>query len=273
MYEDYWQLETKPFEPTFDARFAVPIAAQQAALQKLRYAVESRRPAALLSGATGIGKTQLVQQLREAVADTSGLFLEFSFPLMSHRDLLVYLAERLGAPQAERPQHTMEESLRRIEHKLRKNFESGKHAVLVVDEAHLLEDAGLLEPLRLLMNCRTEGQPLFTLLLVGQLSLLAIMERNGNLDERIELKTVLKPLTLEESAEYIQHRLAAAGATREIFTEDAILAAHQLAGGIPRRLNRLGDLALVVGFAAGDHSINAEQLRAVDEELLTLRAA
>jgi hypothetical protein len=96
----------------------------------------------------------LVEQLREAVADTSGIFLEFNFPLMSQRDLLVYLAEHLGAPQAERPQHTMEESLRRIEHKLRTNFESGKHAVLVVDEA---QDLMSYESLDLLEGCVRGG--------------------------------------------------------------------------------------------------------------------
>ena len=49
MYESYWQLESKPFENTADTRYYYPAETHQGALLKLRYAVENRRAAALLS--------------------------------------------------------------------------------------------------------------------------------------------------------------------------------------------------------------------------------
>ncbi len=273
MYEEYWQLATKPFESTDDSRFLYPSEAQQAALHKLRYVIESRRSAALLVGPSGIGKTRLVQSLREQLGETVGPFVHVVFPLMSSRDLLGYLAEELGSPLGDPPQRTTEESLRRLEFFLDENARAGKHAVVVVDEAHLLEDSGLLETLRLLLNLQRQGQPVFTLLLVGQLPLLSAMQRNATLDERLDMKMLLKPFTLEETSGYLNHRLQAAGATRGIFSKEAVQLAHQLAQGIPRKLNRLCDLALLVGCAGQHHTIEAEHLQAVSDELVTVSAA
>ena len=279
MYEDYWQLETKPFEPNAAEPFRFASASQQAALHKLRYAVESRRGAALLAGPSGAGKTLLTAMLSEQLCgETVDKFVRVVFPLMSSRDFLVYLAEQLGAPPADPAKHTVEESLRRLEFAFQENHRRDQHAVLVVDEAHLLEDSGLLETLRLLLNLQADSQsaftqPPFTLLLLGQTSLLSAMQRHATLDERLDMKMLLQPFAAEETAAYINHRLQAAGATREIFAPDALQAAHQLTGGIPRQLNRLCDLALVVGFAAREHTIDAPQLHSVNNELVTVSAA
>ena len=187
---------------------------------------------------------------------------------MSERDLLAYLAERLGAPPADPPRYTIEESLRRLEFVLRDNVRRQRHAVVVIDEAHLLEDSGLVEPLRLLLNLTIDGQAAFTLLLAGQPALLPMVARHGALDERIDIKVFLPALTPDETAAYVEHRLEAAGASRPIFEADALTTLHQLTGGIPRRINRLGDLALLVGYANGDHAIDADALHAVHDELV-----
>ena len=189
MYEEYWQLETKPFEPTSRGQFFCSASAQQAALNKLRYVVESRRGAALLAGPSGVGKTLLAATLSDHLEDSLGKFVHVVFPLMSSRDLLVYLAEQLGASPADPPQHTVEESLRRLQFVFEENSRRGYHAVVVVDEAHLLEDSGLLETLRLLLNLQTSGQPAFTMLLVGQSALLSAMQRNRSLEERIDIRS------------------------------------------------------------------------------------
>ena len=142
-----------------------------------------------------------------------------------------------------------------------------------VDEAHLLEDAGLLEPLRLLLNLKHSARSLFTLLLVGQMGVLPAVARYGSFDERIDLKVTMPAFDDEQTCQYIEHRLQAAGATREIFTPDGMLLAHQLAGGLPRRINRLCDLALLVGFASNRSEIDAEAIQSVSDELVVLTKA
>lgn len=273
MYLDYWQLDAKPFESGWDSKWRYSIPAQQAALHKLRYAIENGRAAGLIAGAAGCGKTLLVETLRNQLAERFRPMVRVVFPQMTERDLLAYLAEQFGAPPAEQPRYTIEESLRRLEFVLGENARRQRHAIVVVDEAHLLEDSGLMEPLRLLLNLQHEGRPAFTLLLVGLPTLVPMVARHGSLDERMDLKVLLPPLSVEETAGYIEHRLSAAGATREIFTPDALAAVHQLTGGTPRRINRLCDLALLVGFANQRHEIDADELSAIHGELVSVAAA
>jgi general secretion pathway protein A len=270
MYLDYWHLSAKPFEPVVHRSQFFPCEPHEAAWMKLRYAVENRRGAVLVAGPPGTGKTMLVQLFRNELPQNFSPQVHLVFPQMSSRDLLVYLAEQLGAPPADPPRHTIEESVRRLERQFQQNTQQGRHALVVIDEAHLLEDCGALETLRLLLNFELAGQPMFTLLLVGQMGLVSAVGRLNGLEERIAVKTLVRSFTVDETAAYVRHRLEVAGATRDIFTPDAIEAMHYLGHGIPRQINRLGDLALVVGFADRLSQLTAQQIESVSEELVTI---
>lgn len=270
MYLDYWQLASKPFEPTANRANFFSCESHEAALLKLRYAVENRRGAVLLAGPSGVGKTMLVQMFRSELPAAFQPQVSIVFPQMSSRDLLVYLAEELGAPAAENPRHTIEESIRRIESLLRRNAEQDRQAVVVIDEAHLLEDCGALETLRLLLNFEFGSGPALTLVLIGQMSLVSAVTRLPSLEERVAVKALLRSFTVDETAEYVQHRLAAAGAARDIFSADALEALHYLGHGVARQINRLADLALLVGYADELPSLTAKQIEAVSEELVSI---
>lgn len=272
MYLEYWQLATKPFEPTADRHGFFASEAHEGALMKVRYGIENKQGAVLLAGPSGVGKTMLVELLGAELPEAYRPRVELVFPQMSSRDLLVYLAEQIGAPAHEPPRHTVEESVRRLQSFLEQNTREGRHAVIVIDEAQLLEDCGALETLRLLLNFRVDGRPTLSLVLVGQMSLVSAVSRLPSLEERICVKSILRAFTAEETSEYVRHRLELAGATREIFTPGAVEAIHYLAHGIPRQINRLADLALLVGFADRLPQIAAEQVESVSEELITIAA-
>jgi type II secretory pathway predicted ATPase ExeA len=140
----------------------------------------------------------------------------------------------------------------------------------VIDEAHLLEDCGALETLRLLVNFESAGRPALTLLLVGQMGLVSAVGRLPSLEERLGVKTLLRAFTPEETAAYVNRRMDAAGASRDIFTPDALEALHWLGHGTARQINRLGDLALLVGFADRLSQLTAGQVEAVSEELVAV---
>jgi type II secretory pathway predicted ATPase ExeA len=268
MYECYWQLDSKPFENSSDTRFYYPSESHQGALLKLRYAVENRRGAALLSGASGLGKTLLIQALLRQLPETYSPVVRVVFPQMPPDQLLAYLADEIsGERTGQTP--TIQQSVQRIEQFLAHNVQARRHAVIVIDEAHLLEDVRSLETVRLLLNFEQSAQTPLTLLLVGQPSLLPTLDRTPELDERLSVKCLIRRLTLDETASYVNHRLHAAGAKRTIFTDEAVESLHHASQGVARQMNRLGDLALLIGFAEERAQIGVEQIEKVAEELLS----
>ena len=279
MYEAYWQLQKKPFECGADPASYYPSEGHQAALLKLRYAIESRSGGALLAGGPGSGKTLLVRMLAERLPQSFAPFVHLVFPQMSTGELLAYLATQLGAATAAsdrevstlaRAPSSVDDSIQRIQRCLGDNAKDDRHAVLVVDEAHLLEGQRTFEALRLLMNFEVAARPALTVLLVGQTSLLPLVERLPQLDERLGVKCLLGAMSVEETMSYVQHRLALAGAARPIFSPSALEAIHRHARGLPRRINRLCDLALLIGFAEDRQSIGEAEIEAVSEELVTV---
>ncbi len=278
MYQAYWQLDARPFDHSADARFYFPGPSQQAALLKLRYVVENRRGAAVLAGESGLGKTLVAQTLVRQLGDTFHPRVHVVFPQMPADQLLAYLADMVarsvseGVPSVARSASggtpSIDQSLRRIQDTLTEHTKAGRHAIIVIDEAHLLRDSRSLETIRLLLNFEHDAQPLATYLLVGQTGLALDVQRLPQLDERLAVKCLLSRLTAEETGAYIQHRLAAAGAKRPIFDASAIEEIHQLTHGIPRRINRLCDLALLVGYGEELRSLGKSQIQAIYEELI-----
>ena len=175
MYESYWQLRQKPFENNADPSFYYPGESHQAALLKLRYAIENRRGGALLAGPSGCGKTLLANMLPATLGEGLSPLVHMVFPQMSTAELLAYLADELDGSNTTSATPGVQESVRRIQHFLADNTGRGRHAVIVIDEAHLLDNSHTLEALRLLLNFESGNQPGLTLLLVGQPGLLSTL--------------------------------------------------------------------------------------------------
>jgi general secretion pathway protein A len=275
MYEDYWQLATAPFAYATSDDAYFPSEAHDGALLKFRYAIDAERGAAAMIGPSGVGKSLLVRRLTAELSADERPVIEILFPQMSSRELLAYLAAKLsdGGEIS-----SADQAVRRIETSLAEFARKNQRPIVVIDDAQVLEEAGALDTLRLLLNFTadplSQGRgPALTLLLVGQLPLLSAIARMPALEDRIAVKTLLRSFTLDESAAYIEHRLRAAGAEREIFTPGALEKAHFLAEGSPRKLNRLCDLALLVGFANQQAQVEAGDLENVNRELVTVAAA
>lgn len=269
MYEAYWQLDAKPFECTSDVRFYYPGESHQAALLKLRYAIENKREAALLAAPAGTGKTLLIAALARLLPAHCQPLVHLVFPQMPPEQLVAYITNELTGETAAQPE-TIERNIRRLQHMLNENVAARRQAVLVVDEAHLLRDTSALETLRLLLNLQVGGAPAMTMVLVGQTVLLPALERQPELDERLGVKCLLRRFHLEETMAYVSHRLSAAGAKRPIFDTSALEAVHHLSHGVARQINRLCDLALLIGYADERPGLAAAQIEAVADELVTV---
>ena len=266
MYLEHWQLREKPFENAADPRFFFRSEKHAEALSRLLYAVREKKGAAMLCGVYGCGKTLLAEELKAELSNTGRYrTVHLVNPLLDNIELLKEIAAQLGATVP--PGSGKTDILRVVREALEINANDEKSSVLIVDEAQVLEGKDVMEELRMLLNLQRNGQFLLTILLLGQPELKEKINQNKQFQQRIALSYSLGPLTAQETADYVQHRLKTAGRDKPIFTMEAFRAIIQYSGGIPRRVNHLCDLALMSGFSAGMEVLDMPMIQDVAKDL------
>lgn len=271
VYESHFGLARRPFLESADPAGYVPLPGHEALLRRLRYALEHSGGPAILHGPGGSGKTLLARRLASQL-DATGIHLPF--PALPAADLLDLLAEGLGMPSA--PSATPGESLRRVRTALAALALQDRRALLIVDDAQTIRDPSTFDALRLLLNFATDGPPDLMVLVVGTSELLD--ELPPSLADRLAARCLAAPLTASESSQYVLGRLVAASASASaspseaarppaLFTPSALALLHYHAAGLPRRLNRLADLALLVGYAQDLAIVDAPTIAIAAREL------
>jgi len=273
MYEAYWGLERRPFGAGCDPRFYYPSDAHQGTLLKLRFAVESKHAAALVIGESGTGKTLIGRLLADRLPNDCTPLVHLTYPQMPAANLLAYLARELQVPQAGGSQvPSLDESVWALTQTLEANAHAGKHAVIIVDEAHLIEATQTFEALRLLSNIEVDGAPAATIVFIGKPALMPIFERLPQWEQRLAVKCLLRPFAADETHAYVQHRLKEAGSGEEIFKREALDALHSISQGVPRDIHRIADLSLLTALADEEQTIGVERVQAVAAELVNVGA-
>jgi len=152
---------------------------------------------------------------------------------------------------------------------LLKQHAQGKRTVLVIDEAQNLR-AEVLEQIRLLTNLEVATQKLLQIILIGQPELQAILARPElrQLTQRITARFHLTPLSKEETAAYIQHRLQIVGFKGELFSKGAVSMVHQLSGGVPRLVNNICERSMMGAYGENVHRIDKNLVRKAAGEVL-----
>jgi len=190
----------------------------------------------LLTGEMGIGKTTALRHYLGGLEERS---CQVAYP-GSYRHataVLEGLMESLGVA----PVRLRVNLLRQLSQTVARAYhEQRKKTLVVIDDAHMLEDS-LLEDLRLLTNFEMDACDPLVLVLIGHPSLrlrLARPVHQAFLD-RVRMHYRLEGLSKEETAQYIDHHMNQAGSTADVFTQDAKAAIFEYAQGIPRRINNL----------------------------------
>jgi general secretion pathway protein A len=263
MYLEYWGLKRFPFENVPDPDFMYYSQEHEEALVRLIYAAKRRKGAALLTGDVGCGKTVLskvfIQQLPEDEYDI-GLIIN---PTLEPSDFLKEILYQLGL----NPDTNSKADLLNILNKrMLENMKEDKTTLLIIDEAQLIFRETF-EEIRLLLNFQLNDRFLLTLILIGQPELRDIIKDIKQLDQRIGIRYHLNPLNFEETVKYIVFRLKKAGLTRNIFTRQAVDEVYNYSQGIPRMINNVCDMSLLIGFSSKEKVIDSKIIKEVEEDL------
>jgi general secretion pathway protein A len=271
LYLSFYGLAEKPFSITPDPRYLFLGGRHAEALAHLVYGISEAGGFVQLTGEVGTGKTTIIRSLLAKQPDNAEIALILN-PRMNAPEFMLTLCEELGILLPDDAVGSVKELVDILNRYLLRAHAQGKRVVLIVDEAQNLSPE-VLEQVRLLTNLETETQKLLQIILIGQPELRDMLARNDlrQLAQRITGRYHLDPLSREESAAYIKHRLRIAGATTEIFTGGALAEIYRTSGGVPRLLNVIGDRALLGGYSEDRHIITGSVVRKAASEVFGRR--
>jgi len=265
MYTAYWQLREKPFENTPDPRFIYYSQQHKEALARLLYIVREHKGAALLTGEYGSGKTLLSRVLWQELQQEHLYQPVFILnPRLSGLELIQEIVHQLNGSEPLPNKIELFHSLHKI---LYANHNTGKHSVIMIDEAQAIQDNDIFEELRLLLNFQLDNAFLLTIILLGQPELSPVVANLPQLSQRMAVRYHLRALNEQETRAYIEHRLEVAQAKKPIFEEEAYREIYFYSTGLPRRINNICDLALLVAFGNSLKIIDKKTIVNISEDL------
>jgi general secretion pathway protein A len=265
MYKDFYGFRTYPFDETSDSQFLYPSDTYKDCLSCLLHGLQRGYGILVMTGAIGTGKTFLLHTLLQHLDKTTHAAFLVSSTLNAF-EILQYAAKEF---RLEFTADSKAKLLLQLRDFLVTQATSNAKVVLIVDEAQNLS-VEVLEDLRLLTNFERAAKKLIQIILVGHLSLEETLKCPEliQLRQRVGRRCRLLPLNYDETKEYIEHRLAVAGATASIFTSTAIQEVYLHSQGIPRVINMICDCALLVGFSDQTRHIRSRNIKAVIQDLL-----
>jgi type II secretory pathway predicted ATPase ExeA len=265
-YEKFFGIKEQPFTNSPDSRFYFNSSQHAEALLRLEHAARSNVGLALLVGDIGAGKTTLARRMLDDLDEKE---YESALLVVVHSSitpewLLKKIGLQLGVVNV--PNGKIE-ILSAIYHRLLKIREEGRKAIVLIDEAQMLQTRELMEEFRGLLNLELPAQKLVTFIFFA----LPSIDRNLALDEplrqRVALRYKLGAMKVGAASAYVHHRLKVAGCDRDLFTLEALGLIHQYSRGTPRLINVICDNALFEAFLVKRDVVDTEIVEGVATDL------
>ncbi len=264
---EFFHLKESPFSTTVDNRFFYKTQQHAEALVRLKYAAEHMKGLAVLVGDIGTGKTTLATRLLEDLetGDYDAALLVVIHAAVTSEWMLRKIALQLEIPS---PADTKTELLTQLSRRLQEIFESGKKAVVLIDEAQMLRSRDLMEDFRGLLNIELDGRKAVTFILFGLPELDQVLALDPPLHQRVAMRYQLTPLDAAGTEAYVNHRLQVAGAKNALFKPATFPLIAKYSQGIPRLINTICDNALLEGYLRKQERIEPDLINEVARDLV-----
>ena len=265
MYLEYYSLDRPPFRITPDPSlfFTGGANGRGVVLEALLYAITTGEGILKVVGEVGSGKTMLCRMLEERLPPSVEM-VYLANPNLSPHDILYAIAFELKLPVDHSTQRLV--LMQHLQDYLLKQHAENRSVLVIIEEAQSMP-IETLEEVRLFSNLETHQHKLMQIVLFGQPELDKNLQNKAirQLRERITHSFYLRPLTVEETSDYIRFRLQAAGCPApQIFSEAAEKLIAKASGGLTRRINIIADKALLAAYA---ESATGARPRTVDNML------
>jgi general secretion pathway protein A len=266
MYTEFYKLAAQPFQLTPDPRFFFESTVHRQAMAYLVYGLHHAEGFIIITGEVGAGKTILVENLLSTIDRTTFVAAKIVTSQLSGDDLLHMVAAGFGIAKEGLAKGPL---LQRLNDFALAQHRNGKRVLLIVDEAQNLSFEAL-EELRMLSNIFFDRKMALQSFLLAQPQFRATLgsPRLEQLRQRVTAAYHLGPLGEGESKAYVEHRLRRADWKDDPhFTEDCFPLIHQRTGGVPRQINTLCSRLLLFGFLEELHTLTAQAVEKVANDL------
>jgi general secretion pathway protein A len=266
MYAEFYGFNSQPFQLTPDARFFFESTVHRQAMAYLVYGLHHAEGFIIITGEVGAGKTILVENLLSTIDRSSFVTAKIVTTQLAGDDLLHMVAAAFGIAKEGLTKGSL---LQRINEFALAQHRDGKRALLIVDEAQNLSFEAL-EELRMLSNIVFDRTMALQSFLLGQpqFRLTLGSPRLEQLRQRVTAAYHLGPLSEAESRAYVEHRLRRADWKGDPhFTEDCFPLIHRHTAGVPRQINALCSRLLLFGFLEEMHTLSANAVEKVANDL------
>mgnify|MGYP001613079917 CR=1 FL=1 len=266
-YETFYGLKEQPFSNAPDSRFFFESEQHAEAMVRMMHAIDTMKGLSVMRGDSGPGKTSLAWKVGDKLDEdprykvaqlviihgevTPDWFLK---NIAAHFDI-----EKLGDDK--------KTIIAQLGQKLTQLHEEGKKAVVLVDEANMLQNKAIYEEMRGLLNMEVPGKKLLSIVLIGLPELEKNMAMDPPLVQRVALRFSLKYMSMPSTGAYIRHRMRIAECKKDVFTEAALVEVFHYSKGIPRLVNTICDNALLEGYLTRKSTLDVDTIHTVAQDL------
>lgn len=266
MYKNFFGLSESPFSISPNPKFFYLSSHHREALAQLKRGISQSGGFVLFTGEVGTGKTVIARTLISELPGNVDRAIIYD-PDLSLIEILEKICSEFSIDFE--PNSSKRVLVEKISNFLTDNYQHGRRAILMIDEAQHLSDE-IIEQVRLLTNIETDNEKLLQVILIGQPELADILRQQHmrQIAQRITARFHLLPLSVDELDSYIRFRMQSAGCVQVVFSPQAVSTLYKASQGIPRVINVMADRALQEAFLDRSHVVLKKHMQKAICEVL-----